>query len=213
MGSSKLFDLAAAAPLMGLLGLEIAVSLPAVPQTPQGAHFALAVGCAYANLVFSSLLIILLIVRRLPLRKTSGVLPRAVAISGFLLPMAMAILPRAELTPSAAVVSTGVILVGTVAATVASLWLGRSFSILPQARGLVTSGPYRFVRHPLYLAELIVLLGAIVAFAQPWAFFVLVAAVMVQLIRIGYEERILTEAFPAYANYASQTARLVPGIY
>jgi protein-S-isoprenylcysteine O-methyltransferase Ste14 len=39
------------------------------------------------------------------------------------------------------------------------LSLGRSISILPQARQLVTSGPYAFVRHPLYLGEMTAMLG------------------------------------------------------
>jgi protein-S-isoprenylcysteine O-methyltransferase Ste14 len=42
--------------------------------------------------------------------------------------------------------------------------LGRSFSVVPQARGLVRGGPYSFVRHPLYLAEEIALLGILLQF-------------------------------------------------
>ena len=53
----------------------------------------------------------------------------------------------------AEIVSTVLILVSSVAAVVALLRLGRSFSMMAEARRLVTSRPYRYVRHPLYLVE------------------------------------------------------------
>src|SRR5712671_2760530 len=40
-------------------------------------------------------------------------------------------------------------------------YLGRAFSIVPEARGLVTSGPYRFVRHPIYLGEIVAGVGLV----------------------------------------------------
>ena len=48
--------------------------------------------------------------------------------------------------------------------------LGRSFSIVPQARTLVRTGPYKFVRNPLYLAEEVALLGTLLQFysLQRW---------------------------------------------
>ena len=85
-------------------------------------------------------------------------------------------------------------------------FLGRCFGVLPDVRGLVTRGPYRLVRHPLYLGELTAALGIVVG-AQRWA--PALAAWLVclglQLVRTKYEERSLRAEFPEYARYAART--------
>jgi len=92
-------------------------------------------------------------------------------------------------------------------------FLGRCFGVLPDVRGLVTRGPYRLVRHPLYLGELTAALGIVVG-AQRWA--PALAAWLVclglQLVRTKYEERSLRAEFPEYAPYADSTKRLIPGL-
>lgn len=78
---------------------------------------------------------------------------------------------------------------------------------------LSTEGLYRRVRHPMYLAELVMafaaplVLGARVSLLLSLAF----AAVIVQ--RIAREERILLERMPGYREYAARTHRLVPYVY
>jgi protein-S-isoprenylcysteine O-methyltransferase Ste14 len=92
-------------------------------------------------------------------------------------------------------------------------FLGRCFGVLPDVRGLVTRGPYRLVRHPLYLGELTAALGIVVG-ARRWA--PALAAWLVclglQLVRTKYEERSLRAEFPEYAPYAARTKRLIPGL-
>src|SRR5881394_1048149 len=68
--------------------------------------------------------------------------------------------------------------------------LGRCFGVLPDVRGLVTRGPYRLVRHPLYLGELTAVLGVVLGSREPLLAGVtwLVCAGL-QLVRTGYEER------------------------
>ena len=94
----------------------------------------------------------------------------------------------------------------------AALTLGRCFGVLPEARGLVTRGPYGLVRHPMYLGELGACFGLLVASPRTLNFclgFVFAAA---QAIRMRLEERALADEFPAYARYAAHTARLIPGL-
>ena len=93
---------------------------------------------------------------------------------------------------------------------VAALFLGRCFGILPEARGLVTAGPYRLVRHPVYLGEIGACSGLAIAAASPANMLVLAALVAGQAVRMRLEERALTDAFPQYASYAARTPRLWP---
>ena len=90
------------------------------------------------------------------------------------------------------------------------LALGRCFGVLPEARGLVTRGPYRLVRHPVYLGEIAACVGLLLAAFSVWnvgCFVVLCAA---QWVRMGLEERALEDTFPEYAAYAARTPRLIP---
>ena len=129
----------------------------------------------------------------------------------------MAIAAVLAFTPPGGGAAPGLILAGDLVAVLACIWLlasvlalGRCFGVLPEARGLVTRGPYRAVRHPVYLGEITACAG--LALAAPSLRNGLVLAVFVgaQLVRMGFEERALTHAFPEYAAYAERTPRLVP---
>jgi protein-S-isoprenylcysteine O-methyltransferase Ste14 len=91
-----------------------------------------------------------------------------------------------------------------------ALALGRCFGVLPEARGLVRRGPYRFVRHPVYLGEITALAGLALAAPAPRNLALLAVLVAAQIARSRFEERALTAAFPAYASYAQTTGRLFP---
>lgn len=113
--------------------------------------------------------------------------------------------------------STTLVLAGDFVALVSYVWLlasvlalGKCFGILPEARGLVTRGPYRFVRHPVYLGELGAVLGFVIGAPTFWNIGVLVAFYAAQAVRMRLEEQALTREFPEYAGYAAATPRLVP---
>ena len=75
--------------------------------------------------------------------------------------------------------------------------LTRSFGIVPEARELKTSGPYHFVRHPVYLGQFISQAGVWLFFAQThWVWISLyVVFVAMQLYRSKLEDRVLAQAF------------------
>jgi protein-S-isoprenylcysteine O-methyltransferase Ste14 len=91
------------------------------------------------------------------------------------------------------------------------LVLGRSFGIAPADRGLVTQGPYRYIRHPMYLGELILRAALVISSPDPLlAAALLVVLVIIQVIRAIREERIIN----AYGTYASRVRyRLIPGVW
>jgi protein-S-isoprenylcysteine O-methyltransferase Ste14 len=84
---------------------------------------------------------------------------------------------------------------------------------MPEARRLVTTGPYRIVRHPLYLCELVAMLGAALQFALPEALILWAIQAGFQFTRCLNEERVLRTAFAEYEAYAARTARILPGLY
>jgi len=82
-------------------------------------------------------------------------------------------------------------------------------------QALVTSGPYRWIRHPGYAASLLVWVGADLAF-HSWIAAALVAILLglAYAYRIRSEERMLAEAFGAtWRAYVGRTSRLVPGLF
>jgi protein-S-isoprenylcysteine O-methyltransferase Ste14 len=114
-------------------------------------------------------------------------------------------------------VPLSMLMLGEVVALVSSVWLlasvlalGRCFGILPEARGLVTRGPYRLVRHPVYLGELGVCAGLVIGAPTAWNLGCAAVILAAQIVRMGLEERALEAEFPEYAAYASRTARIVP---
>ena len=93
------------------------------------------------------------------------------------------------------------------------LTLGRWFGVRPALRGLAMSGPYRVVRHPMYLSYVLADIGYNL---QEWDFAtVLLTTVgwMSLLYRINAEERILSR-HSDWANYLAQVrCRLLPGLW
>lgn len=102
----------------------------------------------------------------------------------------------------------------SVAGSALALWslahLGRSFSILPQSRRLVTGGPYGLSRNPMYLGEMLSWSALLPTIG--WAGgAALAVAVAMQLVRVHAEERVLTRAFGEdYAAYRRRVPRWLP---
>jgi protein-S-isoprenylcysteine O-methyltransferase Ste14 len=112
----------------------------------------------------------------------------------------------------------GLVLVADLLATFGlaySVWglayLRRSFSIIPEARRLVTGGPYSLSRHPVYLGEIVAAIGINLATAG-WPSALAVAYFIgCELLRIRWEEGVLARAFPDdYPAYARRVARYLP---
>jgi protein-S-isoprenylcysteine O-methyltransferase Ste14 len=109
--------------------------------------------------------------------------------------------------------SSGVVILGTLFTIWSLATLGRCFGLLPEVRGLVMRGPYRMVRHPVYLGELISALGILLVKPHPLIVALFGVFVALQYWRTIYEERALAAAYPDdYPAYARRVPRLVPGM-
>ena len=166
-----------------------------------------------SSFVLIFLLVYLLFTRQVPERKAKGALPRIVAVCGTFLGNGFLYLEPVRLALPAQIFADLLIITGTVGSLIAALRLGASFSLMPEARNLVTSGPYAFVRHPLYLAELIGVSGLVLQFQQPFAVFLGAAVFAVQYWRTVFEEQILQAAYPEYVAYRTRTGRFIPYVF
>ncbi len=93
------------------------------------------------------------------------------------------------------------------------LTLRRSLGLVPAHRGLVTSGLYAVLRHPIYTSYVLAEAGYVVQSPSLRNLLVIVPAWTCQVLRIRAEERLLSED-PAYRAYAERTRRrLIPGIW
>ncbi len=95
----------------------------------------------------------------------------------------------------------------------AKLTLRRSFGIVPANRGVKADGPYRFVRHPMYLGYVTVHIGFLLLSPNLWNLVVYGASFAIQIVRIRAEERLLGQD-PAYNAFQATTRyRLLPGVF
>jgi protein-S-isoprenylcysteine O-methyltransferase Ste14 len=109
--------------------------------------------------------------------------------------------------------SSGVVLAGTAFAVWSLAILGRCFGLFPEVRGLVLRGPYRWVRHPVYLGEIVAGVGVLIARPHLLTLGLLATFVAFQYWRTIYEERALIAAFTGeYTAYRALVPRLVPGL-
>jgi protein-S-isoprenylcysteine O-methyltransferase Ste14 len=148
-----------------------------------------------------------------PIARAAGLFPRLAAVAGTFSITALGILPRAEISTAAAGASFLLICAGYALACYALRHLGRSLSMMAEARRLVITGPYALTRHPLYTGEALASLGLLVQYLSPMAVVLWVAHISLQLCRMHYEEGLLRHAFPEYRGYAGRVSRLIPGIY
>jgi len=166
-----------------------------------------------ATMLFLALNAAMTLARLRPVRKSGGWLPRLAALAGLLLLYGLLLFPRAAPATAWDAAALALLVAGHFLCAVTLLQLGRSFSVMPEARKLVTAGLYSRIRHPLYMAEAVATLGVFLLYRSPGAALLVAVQFAVQLRRMREEEKVLEAEFPDYATYRARTARLVPGIF
>lgn len=141
-----------------------------------------------------------------PVAPARGVMEQVFPFLCAALPFGVIVFPYHPVASLAlARLGTGLLLVGDALTCVGMATLGRSFSISVEARVAVMHSIYRYVRHPVYLGEIVAVCGVVVWHAAPGAVGVAAAFVLLQTWRAVLEERKLSATFPEYAAYRDRT--------
>lgn len=123
-----------------------------------------------------------------------------------MMPVAIGALAPETVTAALSIVGLGIVITG-------KLSLGRSFGLMPANRGIVSTGVYRLVRHPIYLGYLVTHLAFLMANPGIWNVFILVGADAALLARAVCEETTLARD-PAYREYQQKVRwRVCPGVF
>jgi protein-S-isoprenylcysteine O-methyltransferase Ste14 len=79
---------------------------------------------------------------------------------------------------------------------------------------VITTGPYRFVRHPMYIGLILMLVGWPLVFGSLWVYVPAAVSMAALVVRTALEDRTLQEELPGYVEYTRRTRyRLVPGLW
>jgi protein-S-isoprenylcysteine O-methyltransferase Ste14 len=183
-----------------------------------GAHGVLQMLPRTLYLLFCCIPVGLYLTRPMPVTRDGRLIARAAAFGGTCMQLVIgAFIPQHRLLfhpPDALVFVASLMSIAAFAfACIGLAYLRRNVSIIPEARRVVTGGPYRIVRHPLYLAEITAAVALVLVAPYLTPVIALVAFVLLQGARARFEERLLTETFPEYAGYQKRTSALIPFVW
>jgi protein-S-isoprenylcysteine O-methyltransferase Ste14 len=160
--------------------------------------------------MFIALLATLPIFRLRPIAKSDQILPRLVALLAVGAPPIFMALERAPTSVAFNAISVVLGITANVMSVVTVSFLGRSLSVMPEARTLVKTGPYGVVRHPLYLWELLGVAAIVLQYRSLPALALFFFIITAQIARAYWEEAVLARAFPKFATYRQHTPFLIP---
>ena len=113
-----------------------------------------------------------------------------------------------------------IVIAGQLLAILLAVWARRTFSAAqfsihaePIKSSLLSAGPYRFIRHPMYAAALLLLWTSILGHVSPLNAGIGLLVTAVIFVRMITEEQLLQSYYPDYGAYAGRTKRIIPFIY
>jgi len=109
-----------------------------------------------------------------------------------------------------------VMAIAGVIAVWAILIMNKKFNVAPDVlknAKLIRIGPYRFIRHPMYLSVFMITLCWLIDYFTYVRMSAAIILFVIMIFKIKYEEELLKKAFPEYEEYQSQTKKIIPYIY
>ena len=83
----------------------------------------------------------------------------------------------------------------------------------PSGTSIITLGPYRVIRHPMYSAVLLFVWAGVASHLSAWTLAIGLAVTAVCITRVIVEERLLRARFPEYLAYSRSTKALIPFVF
>jgi protein-S-isoprenylcysteine O-methyltransferase Ste14 len=162
-------------------------------------------------LVSESLVVVLTILRRRTRIVDRSAAAGVIVTVSLVGPALLRTVPGGGLVPDAltALVSS----IGLLIVIAGKITLGRSFGIAPANRGVVSGGPYEFVRHPIYAGYLLTHIAFGCAYPTVRNICVLILSDAALIIRALYEEKLL-KTDRSYRSYCQRVGwHIVPGVF
>jgi protein-S-isoprenylcysteine O-methyltransferase Ste14 len=160
--------------------------------------------------IYLTLAGIILLSLRQPLSRYRSALPNFVAVFAAFLVYIFAWVPSGQLLGVSVYVGLLFVVLGAVIIITSLFFLRQAFSVTPQARFLVTAGPYSVIRHPMYLGNIVSLFGLALLVDSVLAVTLFFVCSGLQVARALYEERLLQSNFPEYARYKLRVGGFFP---
>jgi protein-S-isoprenylcysteine O-methyltransferase Ste14 len=183
---------------------------PADPSFPARLVHAPDVVHTILTLLFCGLIATLFLIRRTPQGSPAGARAIALALAGTFVMSATVIQPNTTQDWRVLGIGDALLTVGLAFSIYAAASLRDCFGLAAEARGVVGSGAYRLVRHPIYLGEFVAALGALLPVLAPLTTLIFGVFCLCQVARAMLEERVLAASFPEYVLYQRRTPAFFP---
>lgn len=127
----------------------------------------------------------------------------------------IALFINTSLIPRNVYTASGVLLFGALGIW-AMVTMKFNFNVAPEPlknAGLVESGPYRLIRHPMYTSVIGIAASIVANDFSLYRLMIFLILLITLLLKLDYEEKILEKRFPEYKEYRKRTKRLIPFIF